>query len=70
MLIGPLKFVLFFEELEEREPLAPSCEINRLRAAIHPINFWTSWRLLDGFILVITDTFSGFGSISHRRPYT
>jgi hypothetical protein len=37
--------------------------MNLLKAAIHPINFCTSWKLLGGFILVIADTFSGLGSI-------
>jgi hypothetical protein len=41
----------------------PSCEINLLKAAIHPINFCTSWRLSGSFILVIADNFSGLGSI-------
>jgi hypothetical protein len=36
-----------------------------LKAAMHLVNFWTSWRLSSGFILVIADTFSGLGSISH-----
>jgi hypothetical protein len=40
-----------------------SREMNLLRAAIHPINFCTSWRLLGGAIFVIADTFSGLGSI-------
>jgi hypothetical protein len=39
----------------------PSHEMNLLKAVMHPINFWTSWRLLGGFILVIDDTFSGLG---------
>jgi hypothetical protein len=34
-----------------------------LKVAIHLVNFWTSWRLSGGFILVIVDTFSGLGSI-------
>jgi hypothetical protein len=42
-----------------------SHEMNLLKAAIHPINFWTSWRLLDGFILVIASTISVLGSIPH-----
>jgi hypothetical protein len=41
----------------------PSDEINLLKAAIHPVNFCTSWRLLGGFILMIADTFSGLGSV-------
>jgi hypothetical protein len=41
----------------------PSDEINLLKAAIHPVNFYTSWRLLGGFILMIADTFSGLGSV-------
>jgi hypothetical protein len=41
----------------------PSHEINLLKAAMHPINFCTSWRLSSGFILVIANTFSGLGSI-------
>jgi hypothetical protein len=42
----------------------PSREINLLKVAMHPVNFYTSWRLSGGFILVIADTFSGLGSIS------
>jgi hypothetical protein len=41
----------------------PSHKINLLKAAIHPVNFWTSWRLSGGFILVMDDT-SWLGSIS------
>jgi hypothetical protein len=41
----------------------PSHEINLLKVAIHPIKFYTSWRLSDSFISVIADTFSGLGSI-------
>jgi hypothetical protein len=44
-----------------------SHEINRLKAAIHPVNFWTSWRLSSGFILVIVDTFSRLGSMPRRE---
>jgi hypothetical protein len=43
--------------------MTPSHEMNLIKAAIHPINFWTSWRLLGGFIFVIADTFSGLGSV-------
>jgi hypothetical protein len=45
----------------------PSRKMNLLKAAIHPINFWTSWKLSGGFILVIADTFSGLGSILRRE---
>jgi hypothetical protein len=38
-----------------------SREMNLLKAAMHPINFYISWRLSGSFILVIADTFSGFG---------
>jgi hypothetical protein len=41
----------------------PSHEINLLKAAMHPVNFYMSWRLSRGFILVIANTFSGLGSI-------
>jgi hypothetical protein len=27
--------------------------VNLPKAAIHPVNFWTSWRLSGGFILVM-----------------
>jgi hypothetical protein len=40
--------------------------MNLLKVAIHTINFWTSWRLSGGCILVIVDTF-GLGSIPHRE---
>jgi hypothetical protein len=43
-----------------------SHEMNLLKAAIHPVNFWTSWRLTSIFILVMVDTFSRLGSIPHR----
>jgi hypothetical protein len=36
-----------------------SREINLLKAAIHPINLWTSWRLSSGVIFVIGDTYLG-----------
>jgi hypothetical protein len=38
-----------------------SHEMNLLKAAMHPANFYTAWKILDGFILVIVDTFSGLG---------
>jgi hypothetical protein len=38
--------------------------MNLFKAAIDPINFWTSWRLSGAFILVMADTFSWLGSIS------
>jgi hypothetical protein len=41
----------------------PSREMNLLKVAIHPINFWTSWRLSGGFIIVMDNTFSRLGSI-------
>jgi hypothetical protein len=41
--------------------------MNLLKATIHPVNFWTSWRLSGGLILVIADTFSGLGSIPHQE---
>jgi hypothetical protein len=43
--------------------LTLSHEMNLLKVVIHPINFWTSWRLSVGFILVIANTFNGLGSI-------
>jgi hypothetical protein len=45
----------------------PSHEMNLLKTTIHPINFWTSWRLSYGFIFVIPDTFSRLGSIPQRE---
>jgi hypothetical protein len=56
-LLSPLKLVLFLEELKKGRTLTPSREINLLKAAMHPVNFCTSWRLSGGFILVIADTF-------------
>jgi hypothetical protein len=58
---------MFFEELKNGSPLTPRREMNLLKSAIHPVNFWTSWRLSGGFILVIADTFSGLGSIPRRE---
>jgi hypothetical protein len=54
----------FLRSLKNGSPLAPSCEMNLIKAAIHPVNFCTSWRLSGGFILVIAYTFSGLGSIA------
>jgi hypothetical protein len=45
----------------------PSRGMNLLRAAIQPVNLWTSWRLSGGFILVIADTFSRLGLIPHQE---
>jgi hypothetical protein len=39
-------------------PLTLSHEMNLPKAAMYPINFWTSWRLSGGFILVIADILS------------
>jgi hypothetical protein len=66
-LLGPLELVLFLEDMKKGSSLMPSREMNLNKAAIHPINFWTSWRLSGGFILVIADTFSWLGSIPHRE---
>jgi hypothetical protein len=44
-----------------------SHEINLLKMAMHPVNFCTSWRLSNDFILVIADTFSGLGLIPRRE---
>jgi hypothetical protein len=44
-----------------------SREMNLHRAAIHPVNFWISWRLSGGFILVIADIFSRLGSIPRQE---
>jgi hypothetical protein len=44
-----------------------SHEMNLLKVAMHPVNFYTSWRLSGGFILVIADTFSGLGSMPRRE---
>jgi hypothetical protein len=66
-LLSPLELVLFLKELKEGQPLTSSHEMNLLKAAIHPINFWTSWRLSGDFIFVIVDTFSGLASISQRE---
>jgi hypothetical protein len=41
-----MELVLFFEELKKGSPLTLSHEMNLLKVAIHPVNFWTSWRLL------------------------
>jgi hypothetical protein len=68
VLFGPLESVMFFEEFEEREPLTPSCEMNLLKAAIHLVNFCTSWRLSGGAIFVIAGTFFGLGPIPRREP--
>jgi hypothetical protein len=53
----------FLRSLKKGSPLIPSHEINPLKVAMHPINFYTSWRLSDSFILVIANTSSGLGSI-------
>jgi hypothetical protein len=57
---------MFLEELEG-SLLTPSHEMNLLRAAIYPVNFCTSWRLLGGAMFVIANTFSGLGSIALRE---
>jgi hypothetical protein len=58
-LSGPLELILFFEELEEREPPDIESGMNRLRATIHSVNFCMALiRLSGGFIFVITNTFS------------
>jgi hypothetical protein len=57
----------FLRSSNKGSPLTPSREINLLKAAMHPVNFCTSQRLSDGFILVIDDTFSGLRSICQRE---
>jgi hypothetical protein len=39
----------FFRSLKIGSPLMPSCEMNLLMAVIHPVNFYTSWRLFWWF---------------------
>jgi hypothetical protein len=41
-LLSPMELVLFFEELKKGSPLTLSREMNLLKVAIHPVNFWTS----------------------------
>jgi hypothetical protein len=53
----------FLRSLKKGSPLMSSHEVNLLKSAMHPINFCTSWRLSNGFILVIANTFSRLGSI-------
>jgi hypothetical protein len=57
----------FIEELKKGSPLMPSHEMNLLKVALHPVNFWTSWRLSGGLILVTAKTFSRLGLIPHRE---
>jgi hypothetical protein len=35
----------FLTSIKKWSPLMLSCEMNLLRAAMHPVNFLTSWRL-------------------------
>jgi hypothetical protein len=53
----------FLRSIKKGTPLTPSREINLLKAVMHPINFYMSWRLSGCFTLVIAYTFSRFGSI-------
>jgi hypothetical protein len=53
----------FLRSLKNRSPLTPSHEMNLLKTAIDTVNFWTSWKLSGGFILVMANTFSSLGSI-------
>jgi hypothetical protein len=54
----------FLRSLKKGSPLMPSHEMKLLKEAMHLVNFYTSWRLSGGFILVIADTFSRLGSMS------
>jgi hypothetical protein len=53
----------FLRSLKKVSPLTSSHEMNLLNAAIHTVNFWTSWRIFCGLILVIANTFSKLGSM-------
>jgi hypothetical protein len=53
--------------LKKGSPLTSSHDMNLLKAAIHPVNFWTSWRLSSGFILMIADTFYGLESFPRQE---
>jgi hypothetical protein len=44
-----------------------SHEMNLLKAAMHLIIFWTSWRLSGGFNFVMADTLSVLGLILQRE---
>jgi hypothetical protein len=57
----------FLRRLKNGSSLMLSCGMNLLKAAMHLFNFWTSWMLSGGFILVIADTFSGLGLTPRRE---
>jgi hypothetical protein len=47
--------------LKKGRPFSPSHEMKRLRAAIHPVNFWISLTFFRGFISRIGLTLVGLG---------
>ena len=55
-----------FSSLKKGSPFSPSLEMNRLRAAMHPISLWTSFMFFGGHISSTAITFEGFGRMSLR----
>jgi hypothetical protein len=49
--------------LKKGRPLSPSQEMNRFRAAMQPMSFWTSLIVFGASMAVMALIFSGFASI-------
>ena len=58
-----VKCSLVLSSLKNGRPFSPRCDMQWLKAAIHPDSFWTSLTQVGCFMLVIADTFLGFASM-------
>jgi hypothetical protein len=54
-------FSFALRSLKNGKPFSPSLDMNRLRAAMHPVHLWMSLMHLAGFIFMTAFTFFGLG---------
>jgi hypothetical protein len=62
-LLSPLELVVALEQFEEGLSRSPSREMNRFKAAMQPVSFWTSLIIFGASMAVMALIFSGFASI-------
>jgi hypothetical protein len=55
----------FFNNLYRGNPRSPSWDMKRLRAARHPMSYWTSLASLTWYISVMAEILSGFNLMPH-----
>ena len=55
-----VNFLEALSSLKKGKPFSPNQDMKWLKAAMHPVSFWTSFTLVGGFILVTASIFSRF----------